>query len=163
MGQHRADSVQAFIRRCWRALCDGVRAVQASYQRKAHLSRWKHLIKRGKVIDDRGRFAYRGDGSARMEQAACFGESDSIDAFRYAITGFDPGGKDYTGYYCPSCQEEKMKRQLDRAEQVRLNRITTEYRDGQLPHREQIIFDVGWLTGLVLRLSAQLEKATKEK
>jgi hypothetical protein len=163
MGKRRADSLQAFVGRCWRAVCDGLRYFQKAHERAVRVPRWKHLIERGQVIDHGGGIGYRRYGSARMEQAACFGESDAIDAARFAFTSFDPGGEDYTGYCCAACEKEKVKTHIDRAEQVKLNKMAHDYKADQLPNHEQIRYDVGWLTGLVIRLSAQLDKANKEK
>ncbi len=56
-----------------------------------------------------------------------------------------------------------MNDQLARAEQVRLNRVQTEYMADELPNQEQIRYDVAWLIVLVLRLSDKLEKVHRRK
>lgn len=43
--------------------------------------------------------------------------------------------------------------ELKRAEQVRLNRILTEYGRDKMPHPEQIRFDVAWLVNVMVRLN----------
>lgn len=153
MGQHRANPVQAFIRRLWRALCQRVRPVQAAHQRASDIPRWDYLAKCQKVIDDGGRVEHRWYGPEGMEQAACFAEvTDSIDALAYCL-GID---------LC-TCGKEKMKHQLERAEQVKINRIQKEYTQDMLPNPEQVRHDVNWLVSLALRLSERLEKVTRER
>lgn len=55
------------------------------------------------------------------------------------------------------------KNGLTRADIVRINRMQREYTQDELPHREQIIFDNGWLIGLVMRLDEEINKLRRNR
>ncbi len=50
---------------------------------------------------------------------------------------------------------------LTNAELVKINRLRHEYTEGDLPNKEQIIFDVGWLSALVNRLAEYIERESR--
>ncbi len=153
MGQHRADPIQTIVRRLWRAVCNGLRAFSAAAKHTPHIPGWNYQSKCQEIIDHGGRVEHRWYGPEGMEQAACFGETTDADrTFRRLISA----------HHCDACKEEKVKHELERAVQVRINRMQKEYAQDQLPNQKQIRYDMAWVIDLALNLSKKLEKVTRD-
>ncbi len=153
MGQHRANTVQAFIRQLWCTLRQCVGHIPPPCKCQTDLPRWNYQSECSKIIDDGGRVEHRWYGPEGMEDTSQnFDSAESV--FRHLSEV----------HLCPACEEAaQMKGKMDRSEQVRLNRLQRDYTQDELPNQEQIRFDFGWLAGLVLRLNDQVEKAAKKQ